>query len=187
MRVDYPSNLQPREFKDIPKIIDRDFPRKFPGWVKYSCVMHSWVNKNSDYHRSGSEIPEPSEMMKRLSGDCEDQSVLLGSLMRAADLEIRFIAVDSKKEGHVLVETKPPAQDTELVIWALEKFYEEELNRSVGSISWDEDDDGGKWFLADPVMSDYIGDTGSLERTGYMDKNRDGTWNWRRVKYIQTV
>jgi len=66
MTIDYPSHLQPEKFKLIPGEVDEEFPRRFPNWVKYSSVIHHRVTANSEYYRSGSNIPPPTEMMKKL-------------------------------------------------------------------------------------------------------------------------
>jgi len=187
MSVYYPDHLQPSKFSFIKQVIDEEFPKPYPDWVKYSSVIHNRITSNTEYHTSGSNIPEPSKMMSKLTGDCQDQSVLIGSLMAAADLDIRFTRVKRRGGAHVLLETRPPVQDTDVVCTLLNKFYSNELNKEIGKISWDTDSKGDKWFIADATMSNYVGDTSSLRSKGYIRDSNGRGWEWNNLKEYQEV
>lgn len=187
--VAYFSELKPEAFPHVPGELRRVFAgSEFPDWMVEVCALHFFVERGSSYSLSGPDVPSPGEMMDRLDGDCQDQSVLLGSLYQSVGLDVRFVVVkDSFGENqHVFPEVYCPVPDTELVCSVLRKFYSRELDRGVGEIFYEEErGETGFWLVADPEFSYYVGDLRDLKKDGYAQDLADGDWEWTNLVEVQ--
>jgi hypothetical protein len=187
--VEYFSELDPEAFPHVPSELKSVFAgTEFPDWVIESVALHFFVERGSSYSLSGPDVPSPREMMNRLEGDCQDQSVLLGSLYQSVDLDVRFVVVRDSVGGnqHVFPEVYCPVPDSELVCSVLRKFYSKELGRNIDEIFFEEEaDEIGFWLVADPEFSYYLGDLRNLKRDGYARDLAGGSWEWTNLVEVQ--
>lgn len=183
---DYFSKTAPTQFGFVEADIRETFSSEFPDWITLSCGLHYLVANGTDYFLSGSDIPSPSEMLGRLQGDCEDQSVLLASCYMAAGLEPRFVIISDNEgnNGHVLPEVYCPVPDPDTTSSVIRKFYRRELDLDIDTISWEDCSRSGYWFVADPEFSRYVGDIQDLERDGYI-RNTGSEWEWCTLREVQ--
>lgn len=180
---DYTAMMAPDRFTFVPDVVQRERGSQYHEWFEYAIDLHGIVAGNVDYARSGRSVPEPDDMLDRLHGDCEDQSVLLGTLYQACGLSFRFVRVQKGNSNahHILIELRCPVPDVDLVWRLIKDYYADVYDRSIGRISW-ERDDGAAWFVADPVWSDYVGDAESLRNSAYVSRSDDDGWEWYNVK-----
>lgn len=188
MSPDYFEKVAPEPFEFIESDVKSRFNSKFPEWVLLSCGLHFLVSNGTDYFLSGASIPDPTDMVDKLEGDCQDQSVLLASLYIASGLEPRFVAISDRygKKPHVLTEVHCSVPDTETTYSVIEKFYDEELDMMTETISWESTNQKGYWYVADPEFSRYIGDIESLKQDDYI-RDTGSEWEWYNCRDIQSL
>ena len=82
------------------------------NWTGQIKALHGWVRDNVQYVRDvrGVEtLATPLKTLETMQGDCDDQSVLLASLLESIGHPTRFIAMKQSTFGpfvHVFTETK---------------------------------------------------------------------------------
>lgn len=182
--------VAPGRFPHIERKLMETFEgSEFPDWVVKAAALHFFVGSGAEYSLTGFDVSDPDEMLQRLSGDCEDQSVLLASLYRSVGLDFRILFVrsdPSSRQGHVLVEVYCPVPDRELVCGVLRKFYRRELGREVEELFFEErSGETGFWLLADPEFSYYLGDLWELKEEGYARDLGGGGWEWTDLVEVQ--
>lgn len=178
--VNYRNRLKPEKFRYIKQDIDQRFQTSTANQYKQAVVLHKMAAEQVEYYSSGSTVSTPENMVDLQSGDCQDQSVLLGSMMVAAGLDIRIVSVDKigEDQGHVLVQVKLPD-------WRVDDPFNE-IRDTHKQLFGDRPSKiccstfrGDRYFIADPEWSDYIGDRSSL--TGnYIEKDGD-SWTFHNV------
>lgn len=113
-------------------------------------------------------------------GNCIEKSYYLSALLhKIPGVEARILHINKIPAGHTLVETRFPGMNAEEVVDELTHFYKTKLAMKTDSYVYSTDDDGKPWFIADPGLSRYIGDTESLvEKDWAVDDPENGfTWN----------
>jgi hypothetical protein len=155
-------------------------PTRFPDYVVSAAGLHYLCSEASSFDNTGDRVFDPDEMLMRLKGDCQDQSVLLASMYLAAGLDVRFVRIDRPGgDRHVLPEVYCPVSDSQLTSDVLKEFYRREVGESIGDVGWEGDREGsGVWLVADPVFSRYVGDIRDLRRDGYIEVDGSGGWEW---------
>lgn len=79
-------------------------------------AVHRWVQENIQYVKdvNGVEtLATPTHTLEYLKGDCDDQAVLIASLLESIGHPTRFVAIRLKPFGpyvHVFTETKVGAK-----------------------------------------------------------------------------
>ncbi|WP_313694166.1 hypothetical protein [Halorarum halobium] len=176
---DYTRKIRKGEYQYITEDIDNRFSTTQPNWTKYVAVLHKLVADEVDYHRSGSSVPLASEMLDRLSGDCEDQTVLLSNLFVAAGFDVRIILVEhmGDKNCHLLPQVRIP-EDTDTGTDRLREAYDELFGWRPGKMAWTRIN-GDPYLIADAEWSSYVGDRSSL--TGDYIKETSSGWSWHNI------
>lgn len=176
--VNYPSKTEARKFRFVKREVrDRYSNASRPQPVVHAAILHRILDKEVDYHRSGSQIPRPSKLLDILSGDCQDQAVLLNSMYEAAGLETGFLSVKKEdgSDSHVLPLLRNPLNDPDRFARQLRQFYQVHFNEFNEEICY-EKRNGSYWFVADPGWSRYVGDISSLSGKYVDDYVTDWTW-----------
>lgn len=118
-------------------------------------------------------------------GNCCDKSVFLASLLSHVNaVEARFVKVQRKPNGHVLLEVRFPRLSQEEVEQDLLKFYNRNHLIDAFNLAWEVDDH--EWMLADPGLSRYLGDLKELREEGFI-KIKKGSWDWDEPTVKQPV
>lgn len=87
--------------------------RNVPGHKNFAAqirAIHAWVHKNIQYVRDvrGVEtLQTPLKTIDYAAGDCDDQSILVASLLEAIGMRTRFVAIKLDPNGpfvHVYTE-----------------------------------------------------------------------------------
>lgn len=82
------------------------------NWTAQIKALHSWVQRNIKYVRDVNGVETLATPLKTLefrAGDCDDQAVLLASLLESIGHPTRFVAMKQSTFGpfvHVFTETK---------------------------------------------------------------------------------
>ena len=101
--------------KSNPAVFDlsRNIVKKLPqkDWAKEVSAVYQWVRDNIRYVRDPRNIETlhtPQKILEYGQGDCDDQSILLASLLETLGHPARFVAVGfvPGTYSHVYVETK---------------------------------------------------------------------------------
>lgn len=182
VRNSYFEAVAPERFGFVRETLRDVFrPTRFPEYVVSAAGLHYLCAEASSYGNTGDRVFDPDEMLMRLNGDCQDQSVLLASMYLAADLEVRFVRIDKPGgDRHVLTEVYCPVSDSQLTSEVFSEFYRREVGEGIGDVGWEgARGRDGVWLVADPVFSRYVGDIRDLRRDGYIEMRGSGGWEWR--------
>jgi transglutaminase-like putative cysteine protease len=136
---------------------------------RLAAVLHRFVYTRAEY---GDELPSglnrPPKSTLEQNGKCADQSLLLAALCAQVGLRTRITSVE-RQDGnayHAFVEIGFASTLSE-VITELGAFYHEHGILTPGSYRYFEGELA--YFIADPVVSRYIGEDDSLREMGYID------------------
>jgi len=143
--------------------------------VEIAFYLHHYVYREVEYddrHAESRSIRDPLDCLD-LGGNCEEQVVLVASLLASKEIPIQFVellppnedyghltlrccitdgAKDVRAEIAELCETTPTVPDYSKVI-------------SIRIKSTNE-----RWYYADPTMGTYLGDPSGLKNQGYISK-----------------
>ncbi|EMA11579.1 hypothetical protein SAMN05443574_103316 [Haloarcula vallismortis] len=172
--VNYKQKLRPGKFRYIADEIDSRFHTSTPDEYRNAAVLHKIASEELDYHRSGSTVEKPEKMVVNRSGDCQDQTVLLGSMLLAAGLDIYMVILGKKGEDqcHILPLVHLPETPLEKDTDEVRNTYEELFDSRPSKILWLEVDNK-KYYFADSEFSDHIGDADLLMRN-YIEETSSG-------------
>lgn len=104
-----------KRYRTDPGIISlaHDIVREVPGkaYSAEAAAIQTWVRNNIRYTQDVYDVETlytPDVLLVNRMGDCDDQSVLVATLLNAIGHEARFIAVSFAPDvfSHVLTETK---------------------------------------------------------------------------------
>jgi len=177
----YTRKLKQGKFRYITDEIDRRFDVYQPDWTKYVAVIHKLVADEVEYYKSGSKIPYAEETLDKLSGDCQDQTILASQLFIAAGLDVRIVTLSkmTESQGHVMPQVEVPEINSSRACDLLRKTYEDLFDFRLSKMAWSKVN-GDYYFMADPEWCDYIGDRGSL--TGkYIEEDGD-SWTFHEIR-----
>jgi hypothetical protein len=183
--VDYTQFVESLPQRDVEKLKNKSFRQlpdnHFPYWLEAAeslFLINDW-----DYQRTSSK-PRPDPLAGEGAGDCQDQTMALAVMIaNVTDLPFRFVRVESSTGAHVLLEVAFP-RNPDRVAEVIRDFHELFENYRPSRISW-EIADGHHWFIADPVMGDYIGDISGLKHSGFINDKRGDDWEWYHLNDYQ--
>jgi len=184
----YNKKIEPEKFQYVPEMINQRFHSPEPEPIVHMAVCHRIAYDQVDYHRSGSKIHNPDQMLDRLSGDCQDHSVLMATLLKACGLNVSLVRVKKKNSStrHILPEVRNPLPSIEDTCDSLRCFYWNQFEIFAEEIGY-EVYRGDNWIVADTAgdlnagWSEYLGDISSHDGK-YLRRNRGGGWEWGKVR-----
>jgi len=153
----YKKKVNAKKFDWLPEYINQRFPDQHPEPIVHMAVCQRLLFEKFSYHHSGYYSRRPNKMISSLSGDCQDHSVLLASMLKACGLQTAIVRT-YKGEGHVFVEVKDPLEDIEKTTRHLKSLYTDLFDVNVEEISY-ENWRGSNWFLADTAADEGVGFT----------------------------
>lgn len=186
----YRNSLNPDLKPVTKKILKKHFPRSI-SWdaVKMTAALHLYVSNQIGYESrdnwggSGRRpFRSPVKTWKK-DGNCEEQSVLLASLLgsvRGIKSKLVNVTCDTGQR-HLLVMSGFRITTTK-ASEKLNHFYSN-VNVSVSGsqYSW-KNGAGVHWFICDAEFSNYVGDRSSLTSSNYVVSTRNG-WDWYDKNY----
>ena len=160
------------------------------SYIKKVAALHLYVYEKVDYERRNfGNDPRDMRMPKecwRSSGNCQEQIVLLASLLKSVpELEMRTKALSHNREsdiGHRTFEVRFPYAPED-VKEVLKNFYQKtpHFDGSAPKMSWNRvKNKNDTWIVADPTMSRCLGDLSSHRNKGYVTDTED-SWKWHQV------
>lgn len=150
----YVQSVYPHHVRDHARMILDDVK---PGYrrYRYAAELTRYVYQNVEYSAEDKLWRGDYILDHTRKGDCEDQSVLLASLLSCRSFDVRFAVVRRKgdESGHVMLQVLFDNADLNELVREAEKFYRSGINR----LHHIKKDDGNYWLNCDPVHSSIAG------------------------------
>lgn len=170
---DYKEYFEPEYYGDLEPVLNEYIPDSstYSEDLIITIAVYKYVNEYIDYRRTNT-VQSPEETERKGTGDCEDQTVLLNSMLKASGLKAAYmVAFDGvRKTGHMfpLVGFSGDHDNTaqQLRGCYLDSF--DQLAPIISSCSYND----LNWFYADPTKgssSAYVGDPSGLGK--YFDES----------------
>lgn len=148
------------------------------NYISDPITMHAGSKKEGDF------LASPVDTLQIGGGDCDDQALLMASLLSAVGVENRILFVDSPNNGaHLLTQFAVDASLSDDVATVLEHFYEDNT-RVPDSRSYLPFVEGGKVWLMTDTTRDYVGDFSSLVDQGFITQRPDGLFEWHSTPMV---
>lgn len=142
------------------------------NYVYDPISMQAGQKKDVDF------LATPVDTLQIGGGDCDDQALLMASLLSAVGLENRILFVDSPDNGaHLLTQFGVDAGLADEVAPILDGFYEDNERVPGGRSYLPFVEDGRVWLMADTTRG-YVGDFSSLVDQGFIKERPDGRYEW---------
>jgi len=183
---DYADKVNSELFEGLPQLIRREFyDERFSLDICNIVCAHKILTSNADYTRTRGPR-DVDGMLEDMTGDCEDQSVLLCSMYEALDLDSALLTLaNGNGGGHVSTLVEIPGDEDrktdELRLFYYRVFDEYHETISIEQLK------GRTWFVSGSTMTDYVGDISGLERQGYVHRTGGDTWEWTNLKIASIV
>jgi len=142
------------------------------NYISDPIAMRNGVKELGDF------LASPAETLQIGGGDCDDQALLMASLLSAVGLENRILFVSSPTNGaHLLTEFSVDASLASEVPAILEGFYAQNTRvpDSRSYLPFVVND--RVWLMADTTR-DYVGDYSSLMQQDFLRQSPDGLIRW---------
>ena len=137
---------------------------------RYAAALTEFVYEEvTEPEDSGNqELFRPDYILDHdVESDCEDQSVLLASLLEVRRFNTRFVgAVNDGYGNHLMVQVRFPEDSIPDLEQEAQSFY----NGKVQELVYQPGEDGGAWLLCDPVLSPVPG----CVNTDFFRENESG-------------
>lgn len=155
------------------------------GSPRLAVELHRIVATEVAYDSPEPGFNRPIRETWDRGGNCVDQSVLLLSMVVAAGLEGRLVAVSkSPSTGHMLPEIRLADRAPSETIERLYRHTTPDGVAVTRQFAWEtEADEPGPWFVADPVSGEFVGDIAALREDGYVEDTADG-WTWTHTEEV---
>jgi len=140
--------------------------------LKKIAKLHGYTYRNIEYKSTGLEFRTPSKTWK-LGGDCEDQTILLSSLLLSQGFTVRTVWVQNHVIPEVLLPWDPGTGLDRKVNDATDADVDfavaGDVDRGEGLEGW--------WYPVDPEGSRFIGDLKNHYEEDYAVNHGDH-WTW---------
>lgn len=182
----YLDKIEPALFSELPELIEREFYRgRFSREICNIVCAHRILTSNADY--TVTHGPRAvDEMLADMTGDCEDQSVLLCSMYEALGLDSAILSLQNDEgDGHLTTLVEIPGDEDqktdELRLFYHDAFDEYHRRISIEYLR------GRAWFVSGSTMTSYVGDISGLERAGYINRTSENAWEWTHKDFAKAV
>lgn len=187
--IDYRALVHPDSVRSLAVSIASSFKNDHTAVLLRAAAFFKHVKDNvtyvSDDIQYGRDfVAPPTHTLVRKKGDCDDQAVLMASLLSAVGIKNRMLLIgNNNDEWHLATEFCIDLSMKETFVDLLNKFYEN-LDKypfhSKVYLFFEEQD--GIWLLADTTRN-YIADYQSLLSQGFLVKTDSG-FNWQNCRSI---
>jgi hypothetical protein len=176
---------QPRKAQHIKQRYNVEVPDRISDTV---CLHHYTYNEVDYEWRDHRNALKGFEEVMANGGNCEEQCVLLASLLESVPrVETRFTVVKSRTQSdHTFLQVCFPGSDDETVRSRVAELYESHPHELMpyypDTFYWETDSEGEHWFTCDPEHSRWLGDHETLFNSGWAVETSDG-WHWQEIRY----
>lgn len=190
--VNYRDYVDPYSVRSLAVSLVSSFPEHGTGPLLRAATLFEYVKNNVTYVPDpirmesqqmvqGDLITSPAETLRIRGGDCDDQAILMASLLSAVGIANRMHLVQSQDGGwHLLTEFAVDAVIHDEIVTTLEGFYAS-VGRQTGPRDyWFFREDPLVWLLADTTRN-YVPDYAELIQSGFMIKNPDHSIHWHHL------
>jgi len=190
--VNYRDHVDPYSVRSLAVSLVSGFPEHGTGPLLRAATLFEYVKNNVTYVPDpirmesqkmvqGDLITAPAETLRIRGGDCDDQAILMASLLSAVGIANRMHLVKSQDGGwHLLTEFAVDARIQDEIVPTLDRFYAS-IDRETGSRGyWFFNEDPWVWLLADTTRN-YVPDYAELIQSGFMVKNPDNSIHWHHL------
>jgi hypothetical protein len=167
--IDYRAFVDSVSVRPLAIHIASDFTEGSSATLLQAAALFEYVKNNVEYMSDqdlwaqSDYVATPSETLEMWLGDCDDQAVLMASLLSAVGIKNRMLLIGNKRdEWHLATEFCIEASMKDTFEDVLNKFYKT-VERSVNPPKkyWCFEEQDGIWLLADTTR-DSIADYESL-------------------------
>ena len=191
--IDYRSYVNPYDVRALSAKLVSKYPANAEGELWRTAAIFEYIKENVSYTpdpifmKNGNKVQKdlitnPVETLELGTGDCDDQAVLMASMLSAVGIENRMLLMESQQGGwHLATEFAVDNSIEHQIDSELEKFYKK-INRKIAKRSLMYFTEENKlWILADTTR-EFIGDYASLKSQGFMIEDSQGLTYWYRVE-----
>lgn len=190
--VNYRDHVDPYPVRSLAVSLVSGFPEHGTGPLLRAATIFEYVKTNVSYVPDpirmesqqmiqGDLIASPAETLRIRGGDCDDQAILMASLLSAVGIANRMHLVESQYGGwHLLTEFAVDAHIYDEIVSTLDSFYAS-VDRQTGPRAyWFFKEGPLVWLLADTTRN-YVPDYPELIQSGFMVKNPDNSICWHHL------
>ena len=171
--IDYRALVEPDSVRSLAVSIASGFRDDDSAVLLRTAAFFKHIKDNvtyvSDDIQYGRDfVASPTQTLVLKKGDCDDQAVLMASLLSAVGIKNRMrVLVNTNNEAHLVTEFCIDISMKDTFSDLLNGYYENLDENVINRNYWFFEEQDGIWLLADTTR-DYIADNGSLLRDGYM-------------------
>jgi hypothetical protein len=186
--IDYRALVQPDSVRSLAVSIASSFRDNDSAVLLRAAAFFKHIKDNvtyvSDDIQYGRDfVAPPTHTLVRKKGDCDDQAVLMASLLSAVGIKNRMLLIgNNNDEWHLATEFCINTSMKETFVNLLNKFYEDVDQHSNSRVYLFFEEQDGIWLLADTTR-DYIADYQSLLTDGFLLQTDTG-FNWQNCRSI---
>ena len=190
--VDYRSYVNPYDVRALAAKLVSKHSSDTAGELWRTAAIFEYIKENVSYtpdpifmkngHKVQKDlIASPKETLDLGTGDCDDQAILMASMLSAVGIENRMLLMENQQgEWHLATEFAVDKSIEHQIDSELAKFYKK-TNRKIAKRSLMYFTENNKlWILADTTR-EYVGDYASLKSQGFMYEDAQGLVYWHNV------
>lgn len=150
--------------------------------VEIAFYLHHYIYREVEYddrHKTNRSIRDPMDCLD-LGGNCEEQCLLLASLLASKDIWSQLVIMYGKDENHLSMRcniTRGDNKALKQIADLCEKTdtiddYEKAMHvvTTTGG-GWFSSSQRLRWYFADPELGAYLGDPSGLRSTNYITES----------------
>lgn len=191
--TDYYNYVQSGMQPVVRGILQQHFEFNDKQWspLAVAAALHFYLYYKLPYeprHKNGTrKFRSPYEIWKK-GGNCEEKTVALTSLYDSIKtIDTRLISVENNDGDHHLLTEIGAKMSPQEIESELTQFYEGidgqyKKPYDNNPVYYSTEEESYFWYLADPEMSQYIGDATSLSRQNFIHGTKS-VWLWNSVNY----
>lgn len=150
----YKNGVYPENVRGTARTVLQDVEDSGVERYNLAARLTQFVYEEVGNVESSSRLLRPDYLLEYVGeGDCEDQTVLLASLLEARSFETRFVSVSRDDVKHLMLQVRFPLDKVDALNREAQSLYDVD----VEDLAYEEDDDGGAWLLCDPVWTPVVG------------------------------
>lgn len=176
--------------EEVPDVIFDEYDVDTESWAEKAFFIHQVISEVAYESRHESfesrEFRDPKTIIEE-GGNCQEQSVLLASLLTLVDITVLVVGLEgSDVENHLSLYCGAERNEESIAELVNLAYEHTELTENDALISEIYQQNGLGFsggtevqvFCCDPVMSNWIGDSRALEQQGYLQTLEDG-YEWQ--------